>query len=87
MTGPPTVDIHGDNRLTAGHRVRNFPPAFQHFSENINILRQTSSTWHRILTPGVLRFGKLSKRKHPVAPEMFVGGVDIKVLKNGEAVP
>ena len=48
MTGPPTVDIHVDNRLT-----RTSCPlstlSFSTFLENINILRQTSSTWHRIL--------------------------------------
>ena len=47
MTGPPTVDIHVDNRLTRTSCPLS-PLSFSTFLENINILRQTSSTWHCI---------------------------------------
>ena len=62
MTGPPTVDIHVDNRLTRTSCP--LSPAFQHFSRKYqhpptNIFDMAPHT------PGVLRFGKLSK---PVAP-------------------
>ena len=63
MTGPPTVDIHVDNRLTRTSGP--LSPAFQHFSRKYqhpptNIFDMAPHT------PGVLRFGKLSKK--PVAP-------------------
>ena len=62
MTGPPTVDIHVDNRLTR-HRVR-FPLPFQHFSRKYqhpptNIFDMAPHT------PGVLRFESFQKTSSP----------------------
>ena len=62
MTGPPTVDIHVDNRLTRTSCPLS-PLSFSTFLENINILRQTSSTWHRILR----EFCVLKSFQKPVA--------------------
>ena len=44
--------------------VSAFPLSFSTFLENINILRQTSSTWHRILR----EFCVLKSFQKPVAP-------------------
>ena len=44
--------------------VSAFPLSFSTFLENINILRQTSSTWHRILR----EFCVLESFQKPVAP-------------------
>ena len=62
MTGPPTVDIHVDNRLTRTSCP--LSPVFQHFSRKYqhpptNIFDMAPHT------PGVLRFEKLSKTSNP----------------------
>ncbi len=54
MTGAPTRAIHVRQKpcthgLADADIVSAFPLSFSTFLENINILRQTSSTWHRIL--------------------------------------
>ena len=54
MTGSPTRAIHVRQKpcthgLADADIVSAFPLSFSTFLENINILRQTSSTWHRIL--------------------------------------
>ena len=68
-TGTPTRAIrvrqkpctHG---LADADIVSAFPLSFSTFLENINILRQTSSTWHRILR----EFCVLESFQKPVAP-------------------
>ena len=54
MTGAPTRAIHVRQKpcthgLADADIVSAFPLSFSTFLENINILRQTSSTWHHIL--------------------------------------
>ena len=68
MTGPPTRAVHVCQKpcthgLADADIVSAFPLPFSTFLENINILRQTSSTWHRILR----EFCVLESFQKPVA--------------------
>ena len=68
MTGSPTRAIHVRQKpcthgLADADIVSAFPLSFSTFLENINILRQTSSTWHRILR----EFCVLESFQKPVA--------------------
>ena len=62
MTGPPTVDIHVDNRLTRtscplSPCLSDFSRKYQHPPTNIFDMAPH--------TPGVLRFGKFKKNSSP----------------------
>ena len=63
MTGPP-LRCHPCRLPANADIVSAFPLSFSTFLENINILRQTSSTWHRILR----EFCVLESFQKPVAP-------------------